>query len=510
MVVGLYLLTEVRKLSIESRISEWRALVDKENSEKAREVYRDMLPDIVENVRKTFLPRVTIGDIQEEATLFASVGFSPEPLVLSISAIRPKKVFFIQTKQSERTVNEVVDILGLKPEQFRRLSVSNDDVDVYREVKRVVKGLESARNVFVDITGGTKLMSGGLSLIAAIRGFNVVYLRHRMIKGNVEPMSENLVLLRNPYDVFGDLEIRDVIERVNLGRLSQAIALLEELEYKVADPRPITVLADYCRLLEDWDSFKYDSAFARIGGIEKRINQYGVLLKLGDILSEQKTTLERLSHTIGVPFFDMLCDERSAQAAILDMYSNADRRMGFGMLADASLRFYRTVELVSQHRLAKLLAIDSGDTTGADLNSVLISEYNKLKKDRSHEDENLPERLGLIEGFRLLLAARDPCMVEYLKEFAEEPQLDPEHPGFVTIARGFTKYLISCTEERNQLTLIHGWNYGETPKRLPSLARGLLLALLSCRETELEEELAKFCFPRFDTEILELDKYWSA
>ena len=69
--------------------------------------------------------------------LILSVGTSYEPLVLTISLLKPQKILFLCTKETERYLEKIVRYCGLQAGNNQKTIVSETDPSViYMEIKR--------------------------------------------------------------------------------------------------------------------------------------------------------------------------------------------------------------------------------------------------------------------------------------------------------------------------------------------------------------------------------------
>ena len=75
---------------------------------------------------------------EEVDYLILSVGTSYEPLVLNISLLKPKKILFLYTEETENILNKIVDYLKLKVTDYDKSLVdSTDSLSVYQRIKQV-------------------------------------------------------------------------------------------------------------------------------------------------------------------------------------------------------------------------------------------------------------------------------------------------------------------------------------------------------------------------------------
>ena len=93
---------------------------------------------------------------EEVDYLILSVGTSYEPLVLNISLLKPKKILFLYTEETENILNKIVDYLKLKVTDYDKSLVdSTDSLSVYQRIKQVYITWDKPEKVYIDFTGGT-------------------------------------------------------------------------------------------------------------------------------------------------------------------------------------------------------------------------------------------------------------------------------------------------------------------------------------------------------------------
>ena len=68
--------------------------------------------------------------------LIMSVGTSYEPLVLNISLMKPRRILFLYTDISEKTLAKIVDYCHLAADHYEKSRVDEaDPLTIYREIK---------------------------------------------------------------------------------------------------------------------------------------------------------------------------------------------------------------------------------------------------------------------------------------------------------------------------------------------------------------------------------------
>lgn len=160
-------------------------------------------------------------------TLILLVGFSVQPLVLSISVLNPKKVYllysnetkqnclkimlwinrFIAFKNSFFTVKEsVIEFVGAdlwEKSDCQYLINSSDPDDTYNKVLSIVTKEKDNGPVAIDITGGKKTMVSGAFIAASMTGTDALYVDFGDYDGsNPIPGTEFIRLQKNPIEIL--------------------------------------------------------------------------------------------------------------------------------------------------------------------------------------------------------------------------------------------------------------------------------------------------------------------
>lgn len=412
------------------RVSEqWKSLPQGTDEEKgaAVEYYSDRVFPLIKQV---FTEREGAKVKQSFYGLILSVGISPQPLILSIATIRPEKVLFLHTEESEHSLDTVVRETGLSPRQWerRRIDPANP-THIYREIKEAWLRWGKKKDLAIDLTGGTKSMSGGSAMAGALIGAQLVYVAsHRYLPDpyrRPDPGSEYLELLPNPYSVFGDLDETEAINRFRRSDFAGATVILERLAEKTASPRRYEALANLAAAYKAWDDLNLTKAYSCL---EKTVDAMEVLITHGDVgLSSnmpQNVKLWRRQNEklrgVGqlLPMkpdecaLRLLQDQEASASLIFTIYANAQRKAARKEYDTAALLLYRQVELMAQRRLA-VYNIDTGDPNYGMLDSFdgeqVIDRVNAIRESLDWQPiSRLPNLIGLSDGYMLLDGLEDP------------------------------------------------------------------------------------------------------
>ena len=402
-------------------------------------------------VKEVFLSKSGNRPSKTYTGLILPLGFSPEPLILSILAIKPERVGLLYTEETEKLLPRIQDETKLTLDQlYKRKIDGSSTVDVYWAIMGLYEEWNRPANVAVDITGGKKSMVGGAAMAGAVLGADIYYVDNtKFIQGKPEPGTEYLNLLDNPYTVFGDLEVEKAGNLYNGHDYAGAQRVFNQLEKQVGDPSLATVHEAYghlCAAYELWDNIDFEKALETIDKLLPILTRYSSLpglIKLHSFcptLLEQRAALETLK---------VIADNEKLALSIPEgfhfafmLYHSALRRENQGKLDMACLLLYRILEWIGQHRLAQY-SIDSGEPDYSksgmgqdDLLANYKATRERIFKKNTGNTESLPSPIDLMEGF-LILDALDDQIVEHLNWGALRGQVDMRNKNI--FAHGINK-----------------------------------------------------------------------
>lgn len=291
--------------------------------------------------------------------MIMSLGGSPEPLITSIDAHRPEKIFFLASHDSVALAGEILK--GREPKPAAVYEITDDPNSMFESYKaarrcvdRAVKTGALPEDVVVDYTGGTKVMTAALILATIGRPYRFNYVggeqRNKNGLGTVIDGCEKMFAEMNPWSVFAEEERRQVVTLFNRRRYSavdEIIRIASEREL----PREIDEYFRFIRPLAAgflfWEQFSHEKAEEAIGKGMKYLNDY--LRNYGD------SQLEPFAATVGrcKEQLDRIIRETSNlkklhPILVDDLLNNARRRLADGRCDDAAARIYRALELYGQ------------------------------------------------------------------------------------------------------------------------------------------------------------------
>lgn len=386
--------------SFQDNRNKWTQLVSKGNFLEAEEIYWDVLFPILE---KTFLERNPFSDKCD--WLILPAGLEASYYIFLIKALKPNQIYFLGTPEFKNTfLNRIIEKTNLKPSQYIVDIVNYENMDVAEVYDKIRSKLSLfiGKKVFMDLTRGKRILSVGAGIVGAFFGFDLVYIDEEWIddikRGN--PGTEKLVLVKNPFEVFGDLELKEARNFFDHYNYGAALALYGRIKQKIIDPRKVEIEEYLSEAYMHWNSFNFKAALVKLNQAYTKSQQYSI--PLPDNLSKNLRALEILADSKGKDqeLFDL--------HIILDLYANALRKSEVGLFEDAISRLYRVIEIIGQHRL-KSHGIETGNP------NILQYEvnYKTATKEIYGFEKILPKEVGLKDGYILLYILQDFIIKTY-------------------------------------------------------------------------------------------------
>ena len=425
------------EVEFQTRVAEWKNM-DRTSTDAKREALIFYDKHIFPLVKKLFLSKPKDRPQKEYEALILTVGLSPEPLILSILATKPKRVGLLYTPETEKFLPRIQKETALTLDQLDKRKIDGSNIiEMYEAIMGLYTDWGSPSNVAVDITGGKKSMVSGAAMAGAVLGADIYYVDTNHFNrelGKPEPGSEYLSLLDNPYTVLGDLEVEKAKDLYDRYDYAGAQRIFNQLNEQVGNPSQAKVYEAYgllCAAYEAGDNLDISSAkenLQQLLSILKQFTSASRLVPLRNLeqpLVEQKMALECLENIFKNEQL-ALCLPDGFHFAFM-LYHNALRREAQGKLDMACLILYRLLEWTEQHRLAKYGINTSNPDYSKDgiEQNQLFERYRQKRKEvyGSADMSTLPAPIALADGFLLLDALEDE-IVEDLRWSALKGQVE--------------------------------------------------------------------------------------
>ena len=428
-------LNEVTKkwMSLERKTLEQRKI--------AEEFYEQ---NLMELIVEDYIERNNDQVFEEVKYLVVSVGMSYEPIVLNIKLFNPKRILFLHTEKTEKTLDKIISFCSLQAVDYEKKLVSETDpLDIYKEIKNSYIKWNKPEKMYIDFTGGTKAMSAAAAMAGAMIDIQLVYVGTENYLSDFRkpnPGSEEIFYITNPLAVFGDLEIDKAFELFKVHNYSGAKERLEYLKESVPEPE-IRQQLNFVYLLsksyESWDSLDFISAYQNMKELNRQIlrdkmHKNYLLMDYADRLKKQENILEKLNSIPDLlsqkKNFEILKDKELIVALMFTMYQNGRTRYTQDKYDMATLLYYRLLEMIEQRRLAKYnlyvsqmkysetkihpkRRADLAECEAQKIIDVIKQEVGEIRKKLFGKyNDYLPDQISLLEGFIVLYVMHDPIV----------------------------------------------------------------------------------------------------
>lgn len=368
-----------------------------------------------------------------------TLGTSPEATTLATLGLGASEVFVLHTPESKRYLDQLQRDLGrsVYPIQIDKSNVTQ----LYQAVGEQVRN-HPGKKIALDLTSGTKAMSAGMAaagyfLQRVHPSLRVAYVDNDAFDPVLrKPVAgtEKLILLPNPHEVLGDLDEHLAQELYKAREFGKAADRYNELRRKTGQGG-FEVYASLCEMYQRWYALDFEGALENAERLLKFLGQDAYrnhpLNRRAQRLKEQKEGLEGI---VDLLKSQSLADSKGALWLVATLLQLGEERKERQPVL-AALYFYRTLELILQHRLAVRGRSD-------DAPNLSPEEQDYLRRalagwlGKPQEQIRPVQKLGLLEGIALLRYLSDSV----LKQFNEVD------------LRGYQGML----QSRNKSLLIHG------------------------------------------------------
>lgn len=377
--------------------------------------------------------------------LIITMGFSPEPLIYTISEHKADFVVFIGTNESlKKSVDETVEGSGLRPSQYHKIEVkdSPEEVGVICEKFQIAKDWlekQGADQIIADPTGARKWMSAGAVMAASFLGIPMMYVDAKYQNNTVIKESMKIVALGNAYDQTGFIVAAKGKDAYNNFDFGGATSHFSKITPTHAHKKELFEgLAMVCMQLARWDRFEhYHTSISptlniAIEQVDRALRSFSDSEAFAAFTDELKIFSGHLnkieaSKSLQIDF-------------IVDLYLNADRCISRNRFDDAVARHYRTLEAISQFLLISK-GINPSNPNYSGLSNEQKTLFLTAVRGGVHGENSLPEKIDLKLGFWLLKSIGHPVKslvfkgIEEYKSFVFERILNDRNNSI--LAHGF-------------------------------------------------------------------------
>ncbi len=461
--------------SLEELQTIWKEMLFKGEFEKAEKLYwEEMFPLVNEKFVNDVRQRIDNGEIPKYDLLILPIGMGLSfYYIMLIGAIKPQKVCFICTENGEKyALPQIISYSKLSPEMYVKDVVEYagmDTSEVYEKIKRVIE-MFKGKKIAVDLTYGKRVMIASAAIVCDFFGCDMIYIDEEWmedIRIGV-PGTERLVKVKNPLHLFGEIEHYHAFELFNRYEYATAFKLFEGLMSRVPDPREFEVMSLISQAYRFWDSMNFKNSFHILNDAYNKILQYNLRLKeTGQIVANLKVMKVLEVAQSGMKLIDLLKDDKFVLHLLLDIYCNASRRAEQSQFEDALARLYRCIEVISQHRLAKM----NIDTSSLDSNRMeaISQKYSEITEKLYGSRKQLLSTIPLMDGHIILFSLNDDIWKGRTMDNLKE--------------------LLECIRLRDYSIIAHGIQLvnRNTFERFRDMTKGILLRLCEMNNENFDE-----------------------
>lgn len=405
--------------------------------------------------------------------LIVSLGTSPDPIVNCISSLRPDRVLFLCSTESQKLVETVGSRVPLPDFAVDRDVVvlqqrmsSNQGEEVINELDQLdqvyfrclelfqrVRQENPGCRIIADYTGGTKTMTIGLAMAAIDDGDVRLHLTisdrsqgQSALSGYSSPVAVNTAAIHARR--LRERELPSLLKRFDYEAARQAVRrVLTIADQDSTTTQSLQKMEAVLVALDAWDRFDHLRAHEVLKGLKDRLVDETLLFPLKRVIASRRH-LDKIAEDQRWPRI-----KGHGLEAVEDLLRNAERRAGQERYDDAVGRLYRAMELTEQ-LLLKLAVTDTVGRDGIDTRCVDLDCLPVDIQPRWRERAARPSsgdradilKIGLAEGFDLLA--------------------DLGHPTGLVWRQGRSE-LVDAITIRNTSLFAHGFtpvNYGNWRK----------------------------------------------
>lgn len=153
-------------------VEKWLSLNKSGDFKGAKEFYfESIFPSVLFNFESKFS-----RDVDKVEVLFSILGFTPEPILLTQRALRPKKHIIFYTQKDEKAENDIEEYLKkFSVVEYNLVEFASESFDNIYETLKEQMLLYPAQTYALDITGGKKSMVASAAIFGRDYNFRILY-----------------------------------------------------------------------------------------------------------------------------------------------------------------------------------------------------------------------------------------------------------------------------------------------------------------------------------------------
>jgi len=375
--------------------------------------------EIFPSVKELFLEKSEpLAKELKNKALIATLGFSPEPVALTLALIEPRYTLFLLTKETENQLERLFRLYqDIEPGGHKHVQVeAADAADVYGSIREFLTERElSPSECVADPTGGRKAMSAGMGIAAASLGIRCVYVDSVQDKGVPIPGTEKLVLLKNPLDVFGDLDRKVAVSHFKNRNYKAASDHFIQKAKQLSKPREFELLGKLSSSLDRLFSFKVEEARQLL----KECTEMCRMFELCEDIRKRAEDAVELLETVEESDIGSVKGKTTGSDALIPyiLFKLGQKHFEKAENDLAALMAYSALEKVFHSILIRDFGLNDESPNYGKLEEARISKekvqrrymdiikiISKTNREAKKESSLLPEKLSFMNSFILLKA----------------------------------------------------------------------------------------------------------
>lgn len=205
------------KNEFHAHVNEWLEMNRKGRFAEARQYYfEELFEEVINNFEKKISdnwplelvlnnPEIVLAEDKRIDVLFSILGCTPEPIILTARALRPKRHIILHDKGVTNHEDNLRFLPKFLPDGFEKIELQDESFrTIYKTLKQQM-ALNAGRNYTINVTGGKKSMVASASIFARDYHSSVVYVDYEKYDSNLRRPIPGLEFLNVVYSPIRDL-----------------------------------------------------------------------------------------------------------------------------------------------------------------------------------------------------------------------------------------------------------------------------------------------------------------
>ncbi len=316
---------------------------------------------------------------------------------------KPEKVLFFCTEKSSKQIGYIERQFEEKGEKIQdyepeecRIKDGDDTANILKTMDKKVEEFEGWERI-VNYTSGTKSMSAAIVIIGILNHLEISNIRGTRGEGGIVIKGTEQIMGENLYYVYDKLLLEKGKNQINRFDFQEAVETLKKIvdPEMVSEKESLTALANFYK---NWDILRHEEAMGELNNIKSS----DIKRRMGKNIEFLRWLIERKKR-----YEDTKNPEDYAEKMsyfIVDILSNAERRINEGKFDDAAARCYRVVEAIAQLLLSKHGLVDDDGISTQNFKSKFPDIFSVVSENMGFAEKEKRIRIGLEKKYMLLKA----------------------------------------------------------------------------------------------------------